>query len=304
MSSIIRDLGYELYSESFTGADISILANHLFTGYTIKEMTYAQNPDRLVLCVRSDGKLLTLTFMREQEILAWSWHDTNNGVDLFKSVSSIPNATNNYNEIWVAVQRGTKRYIERFAQRLASTLPEEQIFLDSAITYRGAPTNNVTGLDHLNGYTVGILADGNVMTQQVVTGGTLPANLPANYSVIHIGIPYNSDVETLNVDAPMPDGTMQGRKVKISDVLLRVENSRGGYIGPDSATLHTLSGAPMTGRLVTTYDATGVLTLNTGEIKENLGSGYEDGGRMFIRQSDPLPFTLLALIPQCQVESV
>lgn len=300
LSSVVRDLGYELYSDSFTGAEISILSTHLFFGYTIKEMAYQQNPDRLVWMVKSDGKLLSLTYMREQEVFAWTWHDTNGGTDLFESIASIPNATAGYNEVWVSVKRGTKRYIERFAQRMASTSPEDQIFMDSAITYDSeTPTNEITGLDHLDGYTVAILADGNVLAQQVVADGTI--TLDAYYSVVHVGIPYNSDLETLNVEVNMPDGTLQGRKTKISKVAIRVQNSRGGYIGPDADTLHYISGSPMAGPTVTTYDKTGVLTLCTGEIKENLGAGYEDGGRMFIRQSDPLPITILALLPSVKI---
>jgi len=239
--------------------------------------------------------LLSLTYMREQEVLAWTQHDTNGGADLFKSVASIPNPTNNYNELWISVARGTKRYIERMAQRMATTDPADQIFMDAAITYNASPTNNVIGLDHLNGYTVSILADGNVMNQQVVSGGTLPENLPGAYSKIHVGIPYNSDLETLNVEANLPDGTLQGRKVKVSNVVLRLQNSRGGYIGPDALTLHPISGSPMSGSIVTVYGATTALC--SGEVKENLGAGYEDGGRIFLRQSDPLPITILALLP-------
>ena len=302
LSSIIRDLGYELYSDSFTGADISILSNHLFTGYTFKEMTYAQNPDRLVYAVRDDGILLSMTYMREQEVLAWTWSDTFEGVDLFKSVASIPNSTYNYNEVWVAVKRGLKRYIERFNQRLYSTEPEDQIFMDSAITYDGTPVNVITGLDHLNGYLVSILADGNVLPQQVVSGGTITLN--GAYSKVHVGIPYNSDLETLNIEVNMPDGTLQGRKVKLSQVALRLLNSRGGYIGPDKNTLHKISGSPMADfynpNVVATYDATGVLTLCSGEIKENSGAGFEEGGRLFLRQSDPLPITLVSVLPIIQ----
>lgn len=298
LSSIVRDLGYELYSDSFTGADISILSNHLLSGHTITDMAYQQNPDRLVWCIRDDGKLLTLTYMREQEVIAWTWQDTNEGTDLFESLASIPNSVANYNEVWFSVKRGTKRYIERLSQRLPTLDAEDQVIMDSAVTYDGSPATVISNLTHLNGYTVSILADGNVLPQQTVSGGTI--TLPAAYSKVHIGIPYNSDLETLNVEVNMPDGTLQGRRVKISEVSIRVTNSRGGYIGPDLNTLHSISGSPMSGSTVLTYDAPGVLTLCSGEIKENLGAGYEDGGRMFFRQSDPLPVTLVALLPIVQ----
>jgi hypothetical protein len=76
IGSVIRDIGYDLVSDSFVGNDLSVLANHLFTNYFINDMTYQQNPDRLVWCVRSDGIMLSMTYMREQDVVAWSWHET------------------------------------------------------------------------------------------------------------------------------------------------------------------------------------------------------------------------------------
>jgi len=273
--------------------------------------------------------------MREQEVLAWTWQQTNRSGALawetgkdyvsgnwvkhkgitylcainhtsddfdddlaagrwiatdikaaFESAASIPSA--DYNQIWFSVKRGTKRYIELLSQRMATTLPQDQIFMDSSITYSGEPTDTITGLGHLEGCTVAILADGNVIPQQVVKNGEI--HLDAEYSKVHVGIPYDAELETLNVDVPLPDGTMQGRKVKISQVVLRFLNTRGGYIGPTSNDLHEIAN-----NFRTTYGT--ALDLFSGDIKELLGGHYSDGGRIFIKQSDPLPMTVLALIP-------
>lgn len=334
MGQVIRDLGFELQSDSFTGGDLSVLSNHLFTGYTITDMTYQQNPDRLVWCVRSDGKLLSMTYMREQEVVAWTWHDTNQSGALawvagtayvignwvlqggltyecaiahtagtfaddltaakwvqkdiaaeVKSCSVIPAGT--YDQLWVGVKRGTKGYIERMVPRLASTAPEDQIFMDSAITYSGGPAQVIGGLTHLEGKTVTILADGNVLPQQVVSGGQI--TLDAEYSKVHVGIPYTSDIETLNIEVPLRDGTLQGRQVMVSQIILRLLNSRGGWIGPDFDNLHEINDS------VRSYYGT-ALPLVTADVKENLGGGYTNGARICFRQIDPLPFTLLALI--------
>lgn len=335
MGQVIRDLGYELQSYSFTGGDLSVLSDHLFDGFTVRDMTYQQNPSRLVWVVRSDGALLSMTYMREQEVVAWTWHDTNqsgalawvtatdyvignwvtsggvtykcatahtSGVfadDLtavkwvatdiiaeFRSCTSIPRTS--YNELWVVIKRGTKRYIERQVQRLASTEPEDQIFMDSAITYDGVPAQVISNLGHLEGKTVAILADGNVLPQQVVLGAEI--TLDAEYSKVHVGIPYTSDLETLNIEVPLADGTLQGRKVKVSQVTFRLLNSRGGWIGPDFDTLHEISDT-----FRTLYGT--AIALASGDIPENLGGGYAEGGRICLRQVDPLPITVLALIP-------
>jgi len=131
--NVIRDLGYDLFSNTFSGGNLSILANHLFTNYSIVDMAYQQDPDSLVFAVRNDGTMLCMTYMREQEVLAWTWWDTNDGDDLFESVAVIP--ATGYNQVWVVVNRGGQRYIEYFDQRGASELIEDQFFVDCGITY-------------------------------------------------------------------------------------------------------------------------------------------------------------------------
>ena len=288
--SIVRDLGYELYSETFTGLDRSILSNHLFGGYTIVEMAYQQNPDRLVWTIRSDGLLLSMTYMPEQEVIAWSWHDTNSGTDLFESVCCIRG--DGYDEVWFVVNRGGTRYIERMTQRQASTVPANQFFVDCGTTSSTAQISLMTGLTHLNGKTVAILADGNVLSQQEVTGSSIA--LGATYSTVQVGLPYTSDVETLNVDANLTDGTTQGRKIKISQLVLRFLNSRGGELGPDFDTLYDIQHPT---------DSTSLDLFST-DVKESMAGGYTDGGRICIRQADPLPMTVLAIIPSISIGGI
>ena len=73
---IIRDLAFALESDSYTGNDLTVLANHLFEGKTVKEWAYAQAPHSIVWAVLSDGTLAALTYMREHEVWGWSRHDT------------------------------------------------------------------------------------------------------------------------------------------------------------------------------------------------------------------------------------
>jgi hypothetical protein len=282
MGSVIRDVGYELSSYSFTGSDLGVLANHLFFGRQIVDMDYQRSPDRLVWCVRDDGILLCMTYLREQEVLAWCWSDTNDGDDAFESVSVVPAV--DYDEAWFVVRRGTQRFIERMDRRLASILPEDQFFVDCGITYDGAAATTITGLTHLIGKTVAVLADGDVKQQKVVSaGGTITLDVAA--SVVHVGLPYVSDFGTLNIDQNLKDGTSQGRKVKISQFVLGLYLSRGGWIGPTFDDLHELRD-----NFVLNYGT--AVDLFTGEVKDTMGGGYEEGGKMCIRQIDPLPITI------------
>jgi hypothetical protein len=153
-------------------------------------------------------------------------------------------------------------------------------------TQFGGLFTTVTGLSHLEDRVVSILADGNVLAQQTVTGSSVTlVNLT---SIAHVGLPYNSDLETLNVELNMPDGTLQGRKVQISRVVIRMNNSRGGYVGPDFDHLYEILGD---------YNTSVSTSLFTGDVKIPLGGGYSDGGRFCFRQSEPLPITILGCVP-------
>lgn len=114
--SIVRDLAYNFYVNIFTGTDISILANHLFYGHQIVEWCYAEEPFKVIWCVRDDGILLSLTFLKEQDVFAWAHSDTNG---LFKSICSV--SEGNENAVYVVVERLINgqylQYIERFASR-------------------------------------------------------------------------------------------------------------------------------------------------------------------------------------------
>lgn len=130
--AIVRELSYSYYVNIYTGTDISILSNHLFHGYTIPEWTYAEEPYKIIWAVRSDGHLLSCTYIREQDMVGWAQHDT---LGLFKSIISIPEGAENF--VYVIVQRQVQgqlvQYIERFASRLMPYGVEDAWALDCAL---------------------------------------------------------------------------------------------------------------------------------------------------------------------------
>ena len=147
-----------------------------------------------------------------------------------------------------------------------------------------------TGLSHLEGKTVSLFADGNVAPQQVVTDGQVSLLTPA--VVVHAGLPLEAELETLDLNAQ--GQTLQDKWKNIGAVQLIVEKTRGLFIGPDAA--HLLEVKPeMSG----TYD--NPVAEVTGPMEMNVLSDWSRGGRILIRQSDPLPATILAAIPQVVV---
>lgn len=130
IGNVVRDLGFELQYDGFMGTELSTLSDHLFNRFNIAEMAYQQSPESIVWCVRDDGILLSMTYMREQEVVAWTWHDTKGE---FESICTIPSEL--YNEVWLVVKRGTKRFIERMVDRMSSTDPRKQFFVDCGISH-------------------------------------------------------------------------------------------------------------------------------------------------------------------------
>lgn len=149
-------------------------------------------------------------------------------------------------------------------------------------------------IGHLNGCTVAILADGEVLPQQVVTNGVI--TLDKAYAKVSVGLPYYSDLETLNIEAAYRGTTMQGQRIKIGNVTFRLENTRGGWVGPNEDTLYEAFPGAINEKLLAMDHPTD--SMFTGDIRIPLGAGYEDGGRVFYRQVDPLPVTINAVVPE------
>ncbi len=156
----------------------------------------------------------------------------------------------------------------------------------------GVVTATINNLDHLEGQEVAILADGEVLPRQVVLNGQII--LEDSYMKVHVGLPYESDFETLNVEIPTRDGTIQGKKVKIGNVMFRVIDSRGGWIGPNEDVLYEA----FNDAIIEKLGGENLGLMYTGDLRMPLGGGYEDGGRIFYRQVDPLPITISCVVPE------
>lgn len=281
--TVVRNISFQFYTDTMAGDHLSLMANHLFENYTILDMTYCQEPDSLAYLVRSDGQLLVLTYLVEQQVIGWTHFDTNGS---FESCASIP--TSNYDELWVVVNRPFGRFIERLAQPLPTTNVVDQFHVDCGIDYNGAPTTGISGLDHLNGQSVMVLGDGTVQGPFIVTGGSI--TLPTAVSIAHIGLSYTVDLETLNVELVGQDGTSQGRRQRVAQLTVRFLNSLGGYWGPSATKLHPIVPAPPP-------SLGSPRPLFSGDQKAPITPDWKTNGRVFLRQTDPLPFNVTGLFP-------
>jgi hypothetical protein len=383
--SIARDLAYNFFTNIYTGTDLTVLSNHLFINRQIIQWAWAEEPYKTIWVVMSDGQMLCLTYLKEQDVYAWTRHDTNG---LFVSVCSVTEPP--VDAVYVITQRyvqGAWRYYsERMNNRVwnkaedsfcvdsglstalsypdatlsasSSLLGTTSTFSASAsvfsnadvgkilrigggkatITHYTSPTqiegtitepitnvilddpnlmpvpassgnwslsSNVTtvsGLNHLEGLTVSVLADGSVSSSQVVTNGVISLDYPA--SLIVVGLPYVCQVQTLYVDHPDQGNTVQNRRKTISSVGLRLEATRGLTVGadqPDASTQQNYATIPWTDmqeiKERTQFDLAGTAApLYTGDYYKNITSGWTVKGQVALQQTYPLPASVLALI--------
>lgn len=286
--NIIRDLAYSYDVDKYTGDDLNLLASHLFEGHKIISMTYQQIPNSIVWCVRDDGLLLGLTYIKEQDIYAWHQHTTAGGK--FVSVCNIGGATED--KLYAVIERGGQYYVEIMESRDKSTNVEDQFFVDSGITYEGEPTDEISGLEHLEGYTVAILADGNVLPQQTVENGKVL--LGNKYKKVHVGLPIDAEIKTLPIDFTAQDGTYLSRKKRIATVTLLLKDSRGGLFGMKENELDEF-------KWRSDEDCGEPISLQTGKFKVTIKSAtYDETQQIIIKQPDPLPMTVLSLIPEIE----
>lgn len=164
--------------------------------------------------------------------------------------------------------------------------------------------DELSGIDHLEGEAVGVFADGFVVASpnneayEGVTVASGAITLERPYKVIHVGLPYISDVETLGIDTT--DGeTLRDKDKLIQTVSIYVNETRGIFVGtkpPSDDTTDPLEGL-YEAKIRDDEGYDDPVGLKTGLVKVRAAGTFNDNGRAFIRQIDPLPMTILNIMP-------
>lgn len=293
----LRDLNYEFTSDKYTGNDLSIMAEHLFEGYQIEEMAYSAEPYGIIWCIRDDGTLLGLTYQKEHQV--WGWHQhTTQGT--FESVASI--TEDDRDAVYVIVNRtingATKRYIERLEPRYDDAA-ENAFCVDCGLSYDGSPATSISGLGHLEGEDVAVLADGNEVTGLTVSSGAI--TLPNAASIVHVGLSYTPVIETLEIDIPSQQESLKNKEMSVSQVVLDVYKSRGGWVGPRLDKNNTGTMYEIKPR----FDSDSYDTIALRSFKEEIyvDPAWGNHGGIRIEQRAPLPLAILAILPTIDVSS-
>ena len=280
----VHELAYSRDAGGFITADISLRAPHLFDGYRLVDMAFGKAPWPLVWLISTDGRLIGNTYVPEQQIGAWHWHQTDGA---FESCAVV--AEGDEDMLYVVVRRSingqTRRYIERLESR-AFGAQEDAFFVDSGLSYHGMPVKTLKKLDHLEGKTVSILADGAVHVPQTVTNGEIRLQHAAKK--IHVGLPYTAEIQTLPVVGDIDNGKGRGLTKNVNKIWLDVIRSSGIWVGPDENRL-------VANKQRTTEPLGTPPRLKTEQIEVVVFPDWNDYGQILIQQRDPLPLAIVSL---------
>lgn len=220
----LRELAYSFEDAAYSAPDLSIIAEHI-TRPGIVEIAYQQEPDSIVWAVRDDGAALGMTYERAQEVVAWHEHETDGEVE---SVSVIP--VEDGDQVWMIVKRTVNGSDYRSVEYLTREWEEgdsieDAFYVDSGIVYSGAATTTITGLSHLEGKSVSVLANGSVHPPKTVSGGQITLDYSATKAIV--GLPYTSTLETLPPPVNVPVGSGQAKPKRWAEIAARLHNTMG-----------------------------------------------------------------------------
>jgi hypothetical protein len=289
----LKEAAYSFQQNGYITNDLTVLAEHI-TSSGLVQTTWHKEPYVAMWAARGDGKLLGFTFNKEQDVLGWHGH-TIGGNGIVESVCVIPGPNRDRDELWLIVKRtingSTKRYVE-YLEREYQTgdLQSSCFYVDSGATYSGAPATTISGLSYLEGQTVQVLADGAAHPDRVVTSGVITLQIPA--SVVQVGLGCPATLKTTRIEAGAGDGTAQGKMKRINKVVIRFYNTLGAKAGPDTSTLDNIefrTGSNLMDQAPPLF---------TGDKLMEWPGGYDFDGYVTVKQDQPLPMTVVAIMPQ------
>lgn len=287
---VVRDLKYKISDDGYAGDDRTILASDLLDA-PVTSWAYQQSPWSTVWICLANGRLLTFTYMPEQEVWAWSEHESSGGK--FRSVTCIREGTRDV--VYFVVEREGRFFVEVLGDRSSLCTIEHSYFMDCGLSYDDPthPIQHVTGLEHLAGKQIVALADGTVVRGLTVADdGSF--DLPHPAGVVSAGLPYETKVETLDPEIKGSDGSTNGMRRNVTEANLWLYRSRGLRVGPSEGALIDVKFNPPSrwGEPP---------ALESGYRKVVLPGNHRDEATIVFKQEDPLPMTILGVVTSVSI---
>ena len=287
----VRNFAYSLESDSYSSKDITLLSEHIAYP-SIVDAEYANEPDSVAFYVRSDGVVAGISYEPEFDISGWFRIVTDGQIESVSVTDGFddPRHDDIYMSVKRTVQGSTVRYIEKLEPPLKRDADvEDSFYVDSGLSYDlPVPATVFDGLEHLIGETVQVLADGAVHPDVVVdANGEITLQQAAQ--VVHAGLAFDSTLKTMRVEGGNPIGTAQGRIKRINRAYVRLFRSVGLLINGERFYM----GPPIMNQPVPLY---------SGDIEVDLDDGYDSDGQIEIVQNQPLPTTIIAIMPEVRTQ--
>ena len=290
----IFEVAYDFESNGYKSNETAIFSRHLLRG-KVKEIVYQQEPYNLIWYIDEAGKLFSLTFNKEQDVRAPARQPIAGANAKVLSITSI--IGDGQNELWLVSERtingNTHRYIEYLEYEYIPDDANDKakaVYLDSSLEYVGAPTSNLSGLDHLIGETVSIW-DGSTHPDKVVNGaGQIILDRPVTHA--QVGLNLVSIITTVPFEGGVADGAALGKKKRLNKVPVQLLNTLGGKIGTSINKLEPIlfrnPNDPMDNSP----------PLYTGIKLVEYPEGWEEQPAVTIVQDQPGPMTVLSMAPR------
>lgn len=368
----IREFAYTAAAQGYISPDMTLIAEHIAAGTSIEELALAKFPDNLIYVRLANGGLRSMTYERDQDVVAWARHTIGGSNVAVKSLATIPNIDETHDQVYMivsrAIDKGTvtadastdkltlsghgmadttkvqftttgtlpaglslattyfvrdsatndfkvaltsggsaiditntgsgthtvkmmeRQYVEFLEQNFdtnAGDTSVDSFFVDSGLNYSGGAVTSLTGLDHLEGETVSVLANGAAHPDKVVSGGSISLDVSATSAAV--GLPYTARVQTLDPEVATDLGPSQGKTRRVERLTFRVVDTYNLKFGTSESDLELI---PF--RLPA--HAMDSITLFTGDKRVLLKNNPDRRFDFFIHHDDPLPCTILAIM--------
>jgi len=287
----VRDMQYNFGTDSYDGMDLSILAKHITENATIIDSAYKQEPDYMMFFVLDDGTCACLTYVKEQNVYAWSKIKTQGAISGVETVETVDGA-----DVYLTVFRydskgNLTQFLEVLTWTMRSEYPEDYAMVDCAFVADNWDTpSTVIHIPPLANYTIDVLADGRgIKGIKLDENGDAELDVPAYYVIA--GLRYESVFELPNIELQLQDGTLQGRRKKVAEVILRLDNSLGGRVGITTAKTDVIKYDELENQEVTLYSGEKIVTVPNVAV-----GGFNDKGRIVVVSDDPYPLSISSIV--------
>lgn len=287
----VWEFSFVFESDGYKATDLTLLAEHIVDGQIV-QVALQRNPDSVLWCVDSGGQLLGLAIERNQGVAGWFRYITDGAVESVAVISS----TGEEDQVWITVNRAGGRFIERFQpehMRLLKDADSEatQALLccsDSSVIYNGAPTTTISGLDHLEGQSVCVLADGSPVADKTVSGGEIELDDAA--AIVIAGLPYECILTPTALETNDPNSLSKVAVKGVTRLTVELWKSMGGQVSASNGEIWEKMPFLSQGDLMDE-----ALPLFSGYKEPRVDSRSEHRAFVMIRQNQPLPLNVLSL---------